>query len=175
MGTEPEPRTGPYNATVYIWLLPTARMLRPRPRSILLSLVLTCLAAAPLSAQYFRQSSYWKTHRKEVEVGFGMANFLGELGGRNQIGSPFLWDLEVSQTRPAVSLGYRYYLARQQAVRFRLTYGVLAGNDNLTTEPFRNNRNLNFKSDVVELSMVYEFHLYREELGQLAIYRRRRP
>ncbi len=126
-----------------------------------------CLLAAPLSAQYFRQSSYWKTARKEVTFGFGISNFLGELGGRNQIGSPFVWDLELSQTRPAVSISYRYYVAQKQAFRLGLTYGVLAGNDNLTEEPFRNNRNLNFKSDIVELQLVYEFHLYREELGHV--------
>ncbi|MBK8228942.1 MAG: hypothetical protein IPK70_17425 [Flavobacteriales bacterium] len=58
--------------------------------------------------------------------------------GRNQIGSPFLWDLEYTQTRPAASLAYRYYLARQQALRMRFTYGILAGNDNTTEEMFRN-------------------------------------
>ncbi|MCC6938325.1 MAG: hypothetical protein IT226_08900 [Flavobacteriales bacterium] len=142
-------------------------MIRISPRFFLLALALGLLAIGPVSAQYFRQSNYWKTHRQEVEFGLGISNFLGELGGRNQIGSPFVWDLELSQTRPAASLAYRYYLARQQSLRLRLTYGVLAGNDNLTTEPFRHNRNLNFKSDVVELSLVYELHLYREELGHI--------
>ncbi len=125
------------------------------------------LVALPTYGQYFRQSSYWKTHRKEISFGFGISNFLGELGGRNQIGSPFVWDLELSKTRPAAHIDYRYFLARKMAVRARLTYGVLAGNDNLTTEPFRRNRNLSFKSDVYELSLVYEFHLFSEELGHV--------
>ncbi|HRH37280.1 MAG TPA: DUF6089 family protein [Flavobacteriales bacterium] len=127
--------------------------------------MLCALSVGDVTAQYFRQSSYWKTHREEVEFGFGVSNFLGELGGRNQIGSPFVWDLEFSQTKPAASLAYRYYLARKMALRGRLTYGVLAGNDNLTKEPFRQNRNLSFKSDVVEFSLVFEIHLYNEELG----------
>jgi hypothetical protein len=130
-------------------------------------LVLSAAAAMPVSAQYFRQSSYWKTHRQEVEFALGISNFLGELGGRNQIGSPFVWDLELSQTRPAASVAFRYFLARKQALRLRMSYGVLAGNDNLTTEPYRMTRNLNFKSDVVELSLVYEIHLYKEELGHV--------
>ncbi|HRO97876.1 MAG TPA: DUF6089 family protein [Flavobacteriales bacterium] len=138
-----------------------------RLRTIILLLVLGWLSVEPLSAQYFRQSSYWKTHRKEIEFGFGISNFLGELGGRNQIGSPFLWDLEMSKTRPAASLGFRYYLARKVALRTRFTYGVLAGNDNLTSEPYRQNRNLNFKSDVFEGSLVVELHFYREELGHV--------
>jgi len=125
------------------------------------------LSASSVSAQYFRQSSYWKTQRQEISLGFGISNFLGELGGRNQIGSPFVWDLELSQTRPAAHLDYRYYLAQKMALRARLTYGILAGNDNLTKEVFRQNRNLSFKTDIYEFSLVYEFHLYREELGHV--------
>lgn len=118
-------------------------------------------------AQYFRQSNYWKTQRQEVSLGFGISNFLGELGGRNQIGSPFVWDLELSQTRPAVHFDYRYFVAQKMALRARATYGILAGNDNLTSEEYRQNRNLHFRSDVIEFTLAYEFHLYREELGHV--------
>lgn len=134
---------------------------------LLLFVLLGSLGITEAAAQYFRQSSYWKTHRREVTGGFGISNFLGELGGRNQIGSPFVWDLELSQTRPAVSLGYRYFLARKVALRGAFTYGILAGHDNLTTEPFRQNRNLHFKSDVLEFGVSAELHFYREELGHV--------
>ena len=76
-----------------------------------------------------------------------------------------MWDLELSQTKPAVHIEFRYCLARKMAIRTRFTYGVLAGNDNLTTEPFRQNRNLSFKTDMFELSVVYELHLYGRNLG----------
>jgi hypothetical protein len=143
-------------------------MLKRYSSSLLVLFVLGLgLCALPAHGQYFRQSSYWKTHRQELSLGFGVANFLGELGGRNQIGSPFVWDLELSKTRPAAHIDFRYFLARKMALRTRLTYGILAGNDNLTTEPFRQNRNLNFKSDVYELSVVYEFHMFSEELGHV--------
>ena len=120
-----------------------------------------------LHAQYFRKSNYWKTNRNEITIGLGASNFLGELGGRDQIGTSFIWDLEVSQTRPAFSLGWRYYLREKMALRTSLTYGVLAGNDNLTAETFRRNRNLNFRSDVFEFSVVYELHAFKEELGHI--------
>jgi hypothetical protein len=136
-------------------------------RHALLLVLLGCLVASETSAQYFRQSSYWKTHRQELIGSFGMSNFLGELGGRNQIGSPFLWDLEISQTRPAAGLAYRYYIKEKQSFRLNFNYGILAGNDNLTEEPFRRNRNLSFKSDVFEISLLYELHFYREELGHV--------
>lgn len=137
-------------------------------KRILLLPVLFCgLVGTPAEAQYFRNSNYWKTHRNEITAGLGISNFLGELGGRNQIGAPFIWDLELSQTKPALSIGHRYFVGQKMAVRTNLTYGVLAGNDNLTTETFRQNRNLNFKSDLFELQMVYEFHLFQEELGHV--------
>ena len=141
-------------------------MLRSAKRS-LLALILIAAVSSGLNAQYFRQSSYWKTNRNELNLAFGISNFLGELGGRNQIGSPFIWDLELSQTRRAASFGYRYYIRRKQALRLGIAYGVLAGNDNLTREIFRNNRNLHFRSDVIEASLRYELHLYREELGHV--------
>ena len=131
-------------------------------------LAIVCgLVAAAAHGQYFRNSGYWKTHRSEYMIGLGISNFLGELGGRDQIGSPFVWDLELSQTKPAVSLGYRYHTAEKQALRLNFTYGILAGNDNLTKEVFRNNRNLNFKTDIFELQLCYELHLYKEELGHI--------
>jgi hypothetical protein len=130
-------------------------------------LVLFLLAATTAQGQYFRNSNYWKTHRGELCIGLGISNFLGELGGRDQIGSPFVWDLELSQTKPALSLGYRYYTAEKQSACLNLTYGILAGNDNLTAEPFRQNRNLNFKTDLFELQLRYELHLYKEELGHI--------
>ncbi len=144
--------------------------IEPEVRSKLTTLSLLVLFAgfglsSTLNAQYFRHSDYWKTHRQEIAVGLGVTNFLGELGGRDRIGSPFLWDLEFSQTKPALSFGYRYYLAQLFSVRLNGTYGILAGNDNLTKEPFRQNRNLSFKSDVLEAQLCFEFHPFQEQLG----------
>ncbi|MCB0763847.1 MAG: DUF6089 family protein [Flavobacteriales bacterium] len=136
-------------------------------RGFLFSALTVCVTAGSVHAQYFRQSTYWKTHRQEVSGGFGISNFLGELGGRNEIGSPFVWDLELSQTRPSASLGYRYFLKRKLALSGTFTYGILAGNDNLTTEPFRQNRNLNFKTDLFEFAARLEMHLFNEELGHV--------
>lgn len=118
-----------------------------------------------VNAQYYKNSQTWKSQRAELTFGLGVTNFLGELGGRDQIGSPFLWDLELTETKPAISFGYRYYVGRKQSIRTVASYGILSGNDNLTEEPFRRNRNLHFKSDLIETSVCYEIHLFQEELG----------
>ncbi len=166
MGIARTPLYGP-GRTIPLYLGATRTSVHLLKR-LLLALVVVCgMAEAPVQAQYFRNSNYWKTHRNELSFGFGISNFLGELGGRNQIGSPFIWDLELSQTKPAVSISHRYYIFEKQAIRTSISYGVLAGNDNLTTETFRHNRNLAFRTDLFELSIVYELHLYKEQLGHV--------
>ncbi|MEO8734430.1 MAG: hypothetical protein ABI373_08870 [Flavobacteriales bacterium] len=132
-----------------------------------LLLTLTFVAGEAVHAQYFRTSEYWKTHRQELTLGMGMTNFLGELGGRNAVGSPFVWDLELSQTKPAVSLGYRYYLLQKLSLRVNATYGVLEGNDDLTKEPFRQNRNLSFRSNLYEGQLCLEYFLRQEQPGHV--------
>ncbi|MCI1753690.1 MAG: hypothetical protein LKM36_12750 [Flavobacteriales bacterium] len=129
--------------------------------------ILACAASTLSQAQYYRNASYWKTHRQELSLGLGVTNFLGELGGRNAIGSPFVWDLEFSQTKPALSFAYRYYVAKAIAIRAEGTYGILAGNDNLTTDPFRQNRNLSFRSSIIEAQVCLEVMPYQEQPGHV--------
>jgi len=136
-------------------------------KGLLSTLCLVVLLSSSASAQYFRSSNYWKTHRNEVIISFGIANFLGELGGKDQIGSPFIWDLEISQTKPSFAVGWHYYLAQRVAMRLNLSYALLAGNDNLTKEEFRMNRNMHFQTDLVEFAWTFEYHFFREELGHV--------
>ncbi|HMN04109.1 MAG TPA: hypothetical protein PKD45_00115 [Flavobacteriales bacterium] len=150
----------------YIWHA-TPTQVRHKYTLHLLALLVMLGSSFGAEAQYFRDSNYWKTHRSEIAVGIGISNFLGELGGRDQIGSPFIWDLEFSQTKPAVSLGYRYYLAKTLSIRGAGTYGVLAGNDNLTKEDFRENRNLSFRSNVIEAQVCLEWHPFQEMPGHM--------
>src|SRR4051812_34439285 len=58
-----------------------------------------------------------KKPRKEWILGFGAANFLGELGGANQVGTFFVRDLEFSQTRTSAAFGMRYKFNKRMAVK----------------------------------------------------------
>lgn len=111
------------------------------------------------------QAQQWKRYRKEVFFGLGASYFLGELGGANQIGTNFVRDLEISTTRPAITGGYRYNVSAYSKIRGTFTAGTLKGNDNLTQEPFRNNRNLHFRSRIYELNAVYEYYFNQEQSG----------
>lgn len=101
----------------------------------------------------------------EFIVGLGAANFLGELGGANQIGTNFVKDFEFSMTRPSAAVGVRYKFHNRFAVKGGFYYQLVSGNDNLTKEPFRNNRNLHFRSSIYELSAQIEVFLTKEKVG----------
>lgn len=103
----------------------------------------------------------WKGSRLEYMLGAGATGFLGDLGGQDGVGQPFIYDLEPTQTRYAISAGARYYLKEHHAIRGFLTYGRVRGSDELTNYPNRRYRNLNFKSPIIELAGIYEFHFIK--------------
>ncbi|CAG5080050.1 DUF6089 family protein [Parvicella tangerina] len=121
-----------------------------------------------LAFSSFSQS--WKYLRHEVTFGLGTSHFLGELGGANDIGSSGIKgfkDLEFKLTRPTVAIGYRFYLSPMFALKADISYGRLNGDDALTTEQFRQNRNLHFRSPVIELAGRLEFYPLKEYFGHL--------
>lgn len=107
----------------------------------------------------------WKTMRYEIQYGLGAGNFLGDLGGANQIGTHYFKDFEWVETRPAISLGMRYKLTEFFALKSALTYGQVRGDDRLTTYHFRSYRNLQFKSPILEFVTNFEASFYKEQLG----------
>jgi hypothetical protein len=111
------------------------------------------------------EAQRWKRQRYELSLGAGVSNFLGELGGANQIGTNYFKDLEWSLTRLAVSAGLRYKLSNYFALTTHLTYGRVTGDDKLTQETFRNYRNLNFTSDIYEFNVNFEGAFQQEQIG----------
>jgi hypothetical protein len=110
-------------------------------------------------------AQYWKRHRYEFSLGVGASNFLGDLGGADQIGTHYFKDFEWSLTRIAAAAGLRYKLSDFFALDGHFTYGRVAGDDKLTKEPFRNYRNLSFFSDIYELNVNFEAAFQEEQLG----------
>lgn len=108
----------------------------------------------------------WKRYRKEIILQVGAAQFLGDLGGRNNIGTDYSpVDLELSLTKPAISIAYRYKFFKNFNIHNSFNYLLVAGDDKLTTEPFRNNRNLNFKSNIFELATRLELSFFSKKSG----------
>lgn len=116
-------------------------------------------------SQSFFSPGAWKHYRKEWQFSFGASNFLGDLGGKDQIGTNFLKDWEISQTRYVGRLGFGYYLDQNWMYRSSLNIGIVSGNDRTTKEPFRSNRNLNFSSTIIEFNQNILFLIVREKMG----------
>lgn len=131
-------------------------------KSHLLVLLLVFLIPSLLVAQ--RRRSKFKY---EVIGGIGTANFLGDLGGADGIGTHGVRDWEWAALRPALSAGIRYKNSRWFAVKGAFSFGMLKGEDKLTTEPFRQNRNLNFRAPLFELSATIEGYFIKEQQGHL--------
>jgi len=105
-----------------------------------------------LNAQNFIKSNEWKKYKREFYFGIGAANFLGDLGGLDRSGTDFSpVDLELKQTGFSAGMGYKYKLAKWINVSIGANYLKVRGDDKLTADIYRNNRNLNFKSNVFEL------------------------
>jgi len=115
----------------------------------------------------FSQAQKWKRQRVEYTLGLGATNFLGDLGGRNQVGTDGLMDFELKATRWSAGIGYRYQLTKDWYVKANLLYAVVSGNDNLTTQPARAQRKLSFKADIVELSAQLEYKFIKQKSGHL--------
>jgi hypothetical protein len=128
-------------------------------RKIVLLTLIMLLSVGFVSAQR------WKSLRYEMCYGLGGTNFLGDLGGSNQIGTHFLRDLNWSETGLVIHAALRYKLTEYFSWKNNLFIGYISGNDAKSSEPFRHNRNLNFYSNIIELSSQFEFSWMKEKLG----------
>jgi len=99
--------------------------------------------------------------------GIGYTNFLGDLGGSPDIGKHAFQDWNWTSSAEAVTIGLRYKNSRYFGVKAALSFAMLYGNDKLTTNVYRENRNLNFRSQVVELSAQAEYYFTKEKQGHL--------
>lgn len=125
------------------------------------------LVLLPSLSEAQRVKARWKAYRFEWSGGIGASNFLGELGGANQIGTNGFKDLEFSATRQALVVGLRYKLTPFLALHGHATWGSVSGDDALTEEPFRRNRNLNFRSPIFELNCTFEASILSQKEGGL--------
>tara|TARA_B110000503_G_scaffold143517_1_gene245487 strand:- start:3988 stop:4947 length:960 start_codon:yes stop_codon:yes gene_type:complete len=109
----------------------------------------------------------WRRFQKQVIGGVGVTNFLGDLRGGSSVGRDFIWDLDVPTTRPSLMVGYRYQFNNFVFGRANIQWGVLKGSDKYTTEEFRGNRNLKFRTGYFELDLMAEFYLIQNSKGNL--------
>jgi hypothetical protein len=112
----------------------------------------------------FSSQRNWSKNKFEIMFQAGATQFLGDLGGRNAIGKDnSLADLDISATRSNFGIGFRYRFHPNFATTTMLNVGMLRGDDALTKEPIRNERNLSFRSPIINLNQRFEWIIYSNE------------
>lgn len=104
----------------------------------------------------------WMRERQFVFLGMGASGFMGDLGGADKIGTQDYRDFNFRAVRPAAKFGYRYFINYDLAITGNLAFGYVSGDDRHTQETFRNNRNLQFRSPVLETSVQGEWFFYTD-------------
>lgn len=105
--------------------------------------------------------------KHEIGIGLGTSNFLGDLGGANGIGKPFIIDVEVKAFKPAATLFYQYNFARFFSINTNISYCQVIGDDRWVSQTrpskswARHYRNLSFKSDIFEFTLLAHFDILR--------------
>ncbi len=79
------------------------------------------------SRRYATEQSWMENFR--VVTGVGTMNFLGDLGGSNDIGRSFLADWDWEAVRPVIQVGARYQWHRRFATRASFNFGWTVGKD----------------------------------------------
>jgi hypothetical protein len=96
----------------------------------------------------------------------GAANYLGEIGGKDEPRRDFVWDMKMQQTRLSVGGFARRRINRLLSVNAGLLYLRIQGADELTDYGPRAGRNLNFRNDMFELYLRPEFTIFQDnDLG----------
>ena len=138
----------------------------------------------------FNSNKNWKNNKKEIRIGIGATQFLGDLGGTNLIGADYrLKDMNIKATNMCLMVGYRHRLSSKFATTSNITLGMLAGSDaniigsesdsslifstdanGLPTSQlryadgyYRRMRNLSFRAPILEISQRLDFMIYTYE------------
>ncbi len=99
--------------------------------------------------------------------GYKAATEIGVFGG----GSYYIGDLNPNQhfvfSKPAFGLIYRYNLSTRHSIRATALYGNIFGDDARAKQQSEQNRNLSFKSKVLELAIGYEIDLFKYSINDM--------
>ncbi|MFI5150101.1 MAG: DUF6089 family protein [Bacteroidia bacterium] len=111
-------------------------------------------------------------YKWDVGVKLGAANYLGDIGGGISTRKNFVPDMKMGETRFAGGAFARLKVHPKASVQFGFDYGHIQGDDKLTTNPARHDRNLNFKNNIYELNAMGQFFFYEiNDLGHTYRYR----
>lgn len=130
----------------------------PPVRYYVLIVLLVCS-----SVKLFSQSITTGNGKFEIGLGLGPSFFLGDLGGSQGIGKPFIRDVNLPLTKLSKGLYASYYPSEWMGFRVAINLSKLEGHDSLINdkggaETYRKQRNLSFESGVSEFYVATEIY-----------------
>ncbi|HXC04564.1 MAG TPA: DUF6089 family protein [Bacteroidia bacterium] len=126
------------------------------------------LLSAILSLPFISEAQY----KWDIGVKLGAANYLGDIGGGITTRRNFVPDMKMGETRFAGGGFARLKVHPKASVQFGLEYGHIMGDDKLSANPARHDRNLNFKNNIFEANVMGQFFFYEiNDLGHTYRYR----
>lgn len=101
-------------------------------------------------------------YKWEYGGGFGAANYLGEIGGKDGSRRDFVSDMKLGSTRYNF-MGYsRYKINKSISLKGQLLFLNISGADKFSTEVSRVGRNLNFSTNIIEASVQGEWNFFSQ-------------
>jgi hypothetical protein len=92
--------------------------------------------------------------RSEFGMGLGSATYFGDLN--TQLG--------IQNTLYSGSFFYKFNFTPYIAMKLGTTYTKLSGDDKLSANIYEQTRNLNFKSDLGEACVMFDFHFFKYKI-----------
>ena len=112
----------------------------------------------------FNTQKNWSLNKKELLISFGPTQFLGDLGGANSSNYDYsLKDWDWQALGGNAGIGYRFRFHPKFATTSNLSYLMLRGDDKYSEEYIRFQRNLHFRTHMVEFQQRLEFILFSVE------------
>lgn len=93
-------------------------------------------------------------------ISLGFSNYLGEIGSNSEEAQGFLLDTELSQTRLSAGGFFRYNFTERLGAKLNLNYARISGADSLAVAITALARNLSFRTDIFEASVVGEYSFF---------------
>jgi hypothetical protein len=119
----------------------------------------------------FASITGWSQYQWDYGLKLGAANYLGDIGGKEQQRRDLFWDMHLGQTRYAVGAFGRYKFSKRFALSAGVDHLLIQDADQFTTYIPRRARNLNFRNRMFELSARAEFTLwYDNDVGNRGYY-----
>ena len=97
----------------------------------------------------------------------GVANYLGEIGGKEGTRRNFISDIKLNKTQFTVGGFARYKFLPNLSIKGGLNWLRIEGADKLSTNPARVGRNLSFRNDLIEAELTAQVFFFDiQDLGK---------